>query len=233
MKQILTLSLLSLLLTACPVQEGVEPPAQAGTIASTETVIQAELKALLAQSNIDPLTRYIETHQTDVRYQQAINQLRNEREKRCAEIQDIYAQREKNQDNLNRLQNAYQYSCPLVVASFARTVATITLNPINNTSSQDACVVAYAKPDYAAAFKHCRPLAEQGNPQAQLKLGIMYADGRSVPKSHVDAYVWFSLAVQGGIQQAQVLRSSIAKSLTTEELVQANDRVVKLSGQFQ
>lgn len=238
MKQILFLPLLCILLVACPVQEEAAPAqaAKASLTIDDKDRIEAELQALLAQTNIDPISRYIETHQTDAAYQAAIQQLRKERKKRCAEVEKIYAGREKNSANLDRLQKAYQYSCPQLVADFARLVATASLSPIDNpaaSSSVDACAAAYAKPDYAAALEHCRPPAEQGNPQAQLKLGIMYADGRGISKNPVEAYVWFSLAVQGGIQQAQVLRSSIAKSLTTEELVQANDRVVKLTNQFQ
>ncbi len=225
----LSLSLLSLaVLTACPVQDN-----ETATPLAT-TSITADVQRLLAQKNIDPITRYIEAHSSDTDHPQVIKQLRDEREKRCRQIAKVYAEREKNMNNLNRLQQAYQYSCPQLVANFARTVATTTLaTPATQTLSPgEACHQHYAQADYAAARQQCRIRAKQGDPQAQLKLGILYADGRGGAKDQQEAYVWFSLAVQGGIEQAQVLRHSIAKSLSTEALVAANDRVVKLSAQF-
>jgi len=48
--------------------------------------------------------------------------------------------------------------------------------------------------DYETALREFRPLAEQGHAEAQLNLGIMYSLGLGVPKDHVQAYVWYTLA---------------------------------------
>jgi len=46
---------------------------------------------------------------------------------------------------------------------------------------------AYAQGDYATALKEWRPLAEQGNAQAQLNLGGLYHLGRGVPQDYQEA----------------------------------------------
>ena len=42
---------------------------------------------------------------------------------------------------------------------------------------------AYKKGDFDTAVRLLRPLAEQGNPQAEEKLGRLYQRGKGVPKS--------------------------------------------------
>ncbi|MGD0015223.1 MAG: hypothetical protein ABSD56_12505, partial [Bryobacteraceae bacterium] len=43
-----------------------------------------------------------------------------------------------------------------------------------------------------------RAKAEKGNAVAQYNLGLLYAEGRVVPKDPVEAYVWLSLAAENG-----------------------------------
>ena len=43
-----------------------------------------------------------------------------------------------------------------------------------------------------------RAKAEEGNSVAQYYLGLVYAEGRAVPKDLVEAYVWLSLAAENG-----------------------------------
>ncbi len=43
-------------------------------------------------------------------------------------------------------------------------------------------VAAYMRGDYATALRELRPLAEQGDANAQFNLGLMYDDGRGVPQ---------------------------------------------------
>lgn len=45
--------------------------------------------------------------------------------------------------------------------------------------------------------------AEQGNPAAQLKLGIMYADGAGVPRKLTEAAKWYRLSAEQGNAYAQ------------------------------
>ncbi len=48
-----------------------------------------------------------------------------------------------------------------------------------------------------------RPLAEQGNAQAQIKLGWMYEKGQGVPQNDQEAVKWYRKAAQQGNAEAQ------------------------------
>jgi hypothetical protein len=52
---------------------------------------------------------------------------------------------------------------------------------------------AYERGDYAAAMNHWRPLAEQGNADAEFNLGVMYALGQGVSRDYVQAHMWIAL----------------------------------------
>ncbi len=58
----------------------------------------------------------------------------------------------------------------------------------------DEGVAAYNRGDYATAFREWRPLAEQGNADAQFFLGFMYYKGRGVPQDYAQAHMWYNLA---------------------------------------
>ena len=57
--------------------------------------------------------------------------------------------------------------------------------------------------DFEAALREWRPLAEQGDPEAQHALGVMYADGRGVPQNDAEAAKWFRKAAEQGFPEAQ------------------------------
>ena len=59
-------------------------------------------------------------------------------------------------------------------------------------------VAAYKRGDYATALREFRPLAEQGDPKAQVQLGGMYQDGRGVPLDYVVAARWYHKAAKQG-----------------------------------
>ncbi len=44
------------------------------------------------------------------------------------------------------------------------------------------------------ALREWRPLAEQGNANAQFRLGFMYEKGLGVPQDYAQAHMWFDLA---------------------------------------
>lgn len=67
----------------------------------------------------------------------------------------------------------------------------------------DAGVAAYKSGDYATALRKLRPLAEQGNAEAQLNLGVMYAMGRGVPQDYQEAARWHRRAAEQGYAKAQ------------------------------
>ncbi len=55
-------------------------------------------------------------------------------------------------------------------------------------------VDAYKNKDYATALLEFRPLAEQGDADAQYYLGWMYEKGLGVPRNHKMAKKWYGLA---------------------------------------
>ncbi|HJL65723.1 MAG TPA: tetratricopeptide repeat protein, partial [Arenicellales bacterium] len=64
-------------------------------------------------------------------------------------------------------------------------------------------VAAYESGDFATALGEFRPLAEQGDADAQYNLGVMYEKGRGVPQDDKIALKWFTLAAEQGFARAQ------------------------------
>lgn len=62
---------------------------------------------------------------------------------------------------------------------------------------------AYANGNFAVALEKLKPLAEQGNAQAQFSLGLMYRQGKGVPQDDREAGAWWSKAAEQGYVEAQ------------------------------
>jgi hypothetical protein len=60
--------------------------------------------------------------------------------------------------------------------------------------------------DYAQALKIFRPLAEQGNANAQHAIGWMYHNGRGVTQNYQEALKWYRLAAAQGFAKSQYNR---------------------------
>ena len=82
-------------------------------------------------------------------------------------------------------------------------------------------VEAYDKGDYATALRELRPLAEQGNADAQNNLGAMYQGGLGALQDDVYAHMWFNIAASNGHDNARSNRDLAAKRMTTEQLTEA------------
>ncbi len=82
-------------------------------------------------------------------------------------------------------------------------------------------VDAYEKGDYATALMEFRVLAEQGDAIAQYNLGLMYANGRGVPRDYVQAHLWANLAAAQGNELARKARDIVAKKMTPAQLAEA------------
>src|SRR5260370_32443649 len=48
-------------------------------------------------------------------------------------------------------------------------------------------LAAHKRGDYATTLRFWRPLADQGDAQAQFNLGVIYAKGQGVPQDYVEA----------------------------------------------
>ncbi len=82
-------------------------------------------------------------------------------------------------------------------------------------------VEAWGRGNYDAAVREFLPLAEQGHAQAQLNLGIIYSQGRGVPKDSVQAYRWYTLAAGQGDDLAEKFKDHLEKSMTLDQLAEA------------
>ncbi len=69
----------------------------------------------------------------------------------------------------------------------------------------DAGVAAYERQDYATALREFRPLAEQGDAEAQNNLGVMYLKGEGVAQDSKAAVQWYSKASEQGHASAQII----------------------------
>ncbi|TDI77451.1 MAG: sel1 repeat family protein [Betaproteobacteria bacterium] len=62
---------------------------------------------------------------------------------------------------------------------------------------------AQYKDNYAQALEILRPIAEEGNAEAQVALGQMYAKGQGVTRNYQEVLKWFRLAAAQGNVEAQ------------------------------
>jgi TPR repeat protein len=62
---------------------------------------------------------------------------------------------------------------------------------------------AYQEKDYLKAIEVWRPAAAAGDPAAQYRLGVMYAEGKGVAPNDAEAALWFERAAEQGESMAQ------------------------------
>ena len=75
----------------------------------------------------------------------------------------------------------------------------------------DKGMAAYERRDYVTAAKEWRPLADQGHPEAQLRLGTLYYDGLGVPQdSELGIKLVRKAADQGNAMAQGVLGAAYA-----------------------
>lgn len=72
--------------------------------------------------------------------------------------------------------------------------AALLVQPVLAGPFEDA-VAARERCDYATALRLLRPLADQGNADAQSALGEMYSRGQGVPKDRTEADKWYKKSV--------------------------------------
>jgi TPR repeat protein len=68
----------------------------------------------------------------------------------------------------------------------------------------DPLTDAYQRGEYATVLQIIRPLAEQGDTNAQYNIGIMYREGQGVPQDYAEAVKWYRLAADQGDAEAQL-----------------------------
>ena len=66
----------------------------------------------------------------------------------------------------------------------------------------DKGLSAYNAGDYQTAFNEWKPLAEQGDGDAQFNLGLMYETGDGAARDYAEAIKWYRLAARQGVTKA-------------------------------
>jgi uncharacterized protein len=100
----------------------------------------------------------------------------------------------------------------LLVLSFATPVMA---GPLEDASA------AIKRRDYATALRLIRPLAEQGDANAQYNLGVFYDNGLGVPQDRVRAHMWLNLAAMQGRESAAAFRDLVARLMTPAQIAEA------------
>ena len=80
---------------------------------------------------------------------------------------------------------------------------------------------AVKRRDYATAVRLVRPLAEQGDANAQYNLGVFYDNGLGVPQDKVRAYMWLNLSAAQGRDGAAAFRDLMARRMTPAQIAEA------------
>jgi TPR repeat protein len=80
----------------------------------------------------------------------------------------------------------------LVIASLMALPTPVAAGPLEDAKA------ANARNDYSTALRLLRPMADQGNAEAQTSLGLMYESGEGVPLDYVEAVKWFRRAAEQG-----------------------------------
>lgn len=62
---------------------------------------------------------------------------------------------------------------------------------------------AYLNKDYESALKILKPLAEEGDSQAQITMGLMYDYGHGVEKDPAESIKWYRMAAEQGVPLVQ------------------------------
>ncbi len=213
--------LLVLTLSGCSLQELM--PGQ-----SSVDSPEKELQALLAQPWIDPLTDYIKQHQGDAARTSVLARLLTERERRCNQVDQRYAQGDKTADALTRYRAGYGYSCPQQVQAFAEQVEQVAsvqspdvqssgqrgdksvVRPssvdTNGAAAANECYLLTQIRNHLDAISACQAPAQAGDTRAQRSL----AQSLFALQRYEEAHNWLLQAARQGDVQAQLRLAEIS-----------------------
>lgn len=80
------------------------------------------------------------------------------------------------------------------------------------------------------AAKWCLKAAYRGDVFAQKVVGLHYETGEGgLPQSYIDAHMWYNLASAQGDEEAKSFRIIVEKSMTVEQIIEAQRRAVEWS----
>lgn len=103
----------------------------------------------------------------------------------------------------------------------AATILTLNFVAPATAGPYEEAIAAYESGDYATAVRRLRPLAEQGDPAGQYKVGFMYERGQGLTQDLVLAYMWFDLSAAKHTPAALESRDFVAKLMTAGQIAKA------------
>jgi tetratricopeptide (TPR) repeat protein len=86
----------------------------------------------------------------------------------------------------------------------AALVALVLVPSVGAAQDFDKGLAAYNVNACATALEEWRPLAEQGDAKSQTYFGLMYENGKCVPRNYEEAAKWYRLAAEQGDADAQI-----------------------------
>ncbi len=104
--------------------------------------------------------------------------------------------------------------------AFAILALTLTVAPVYADDWQDG-VDAYIQGDYKTTFENWKPLAEQGDADAQFNLGVMYSKGKGVTQDYIQAHKWFNIAGANGDEVGRKNSGIVEKRMTPAQIAEA------------
>jgi uncharacterized protein len=87
------------------------------------------------------------------------------------------------------------------------------------------CRNAYLADDYETALKECKLQADQGDANAQVKLGFMYNFGNGVPQNYAKAVMWLRLSAEQNNENGQAMLG--LKYMRGEGVIKDHDEAIK------
>lgn len=111
-----------------------------------------------------------------------------------------------------------------------RTAALLTLAALLLTAAPPAVaavedgIAAYEAKEFEAAIAELKPLADQGNPQAQYYVGRMYASGEGTLRNYSLAHTYLTLAANQGVTEALQVKGEISNRMSQRDIVESLQR---------
>ena len=85
---------------------------------------------------------------------------------------------------------------------------------------------------YNTAARYWMTMAEKGNGAAQYNIGRMLYYGQGARQDPIEAFKWFLLASENGIEQGRIAAHLLADKMTREQVVEATVRARDLRRKY-
>jgi hypothetical protein len=87
-------------------------------------LLSSEKQEMPTANEIDPLSEYIESYESDPVMYQYVQKVKLKRDEKCNKVTRYYEKMPLNQSTVDEVAENYSYSCPYLVASFIDRLAT-------------------------------------------------------------------------------------------------------------